>query len=305
MAEDNKVNQRVLEIVRQRGPLVPAQVSVEVGTSSLIVSAMLSELASLRQVRISSVKVGGSPLYYTPGQEEKLQRYVKYLHEKEVKAYELLKSKLVLQDDTLDSVTRVALRQIKDFAMPLNVQTPDGGVKLFWKWYMLSNGEAEPYINDILERGKKEKAAQVAPKLEIAMPETQRIAETQKPKVSDVQETLRVQKPKRAAPSASGEFVNNIMNFFGSSQIEVLERFEGKRKSEAEFVVSVPSPVGSIKYYCMAKDKKSCNDADLSSAYVQGQVRKLPVLFLTSGKLTKKAAEMLEKEFSAMKVKQI
>src|SRR3989338_1800717 len=161
MAEDRNVNQRVLEIVRRKGPLVPAQVSVEVGTSSLIVSAMLSELASGRQVRISSVKVGGSPLYYAPGQEEKLQRYVKYLHEKEVKAYELLKSKLVLQDDVLEPVMRVALRQIKDFSLPLNVQTPDGGVKLFWKWYMLSNGDAEPYINDILEKGKKEKTAPV------------------------------------------------------------------------------------------------------------------------------------------------
>lgn len=305
MAEDNKVNQRVLEIVRQRGPLVPSQVSVEVGTSSLIVSAMLSELASLRQVRISSVKVGGSPLYYAPGQEDKLQRYVKYLHEKEVKAYELLKSKMVLQDDVLEPVMRVALRQIKDFAMPLNVQTPDGGVKLFWKWYMLSNGEAEPYINDILERGKKEKAAQVAPTLEIATPETQRIAETLKPKGSDVQETLRVHKPKRTSPVDSGEFVKVVMDYFGSNKIEVLERFESKRRTEAGFIVSVPSPVGSIKYYCMAKDKKSCNDADLSTAYVQGQVKKMPVLFLTSGKLTRKAAEMLEGEFSAMKVKQI
>ncbi len=285
MAEDSKVNQRVLEIVRQKGPLVPAQVSVEIGTSSLIVSAMLSELASGRQVRISSVKVGGSPLYYAPGQEEKLQRYVKYLHEKEVKAYELLKSRMVLRDDVLEPVIRVALRQIKDFALPLNVQTPDGEVKLFWKWYMISNDEAEPYINEVLEGGKKEREA---PKPE-----------------AGTQQTLRVQKPKKALPVDSGSFVKAILDYFGNNQIGVLERFEGKRKSEAEFLVSVPSPVGSIKYYCMAKGKKSCNEADLSTAYVQGQARKMPVLFLTSGKLSKKATGMLEREFSAMKVKQI
>ncbi len=298
MAEDKNVNQRVLEIVRRKGPLVPTQVSVEVGTSSLIVSAMLSELASIRQVRISSVKVGGSPLYYAPGQEEKLQNYVKYLHEKEIKAYEFLKSKKVLQDEVLEPVIRVALRQIKDFSLPLNVQTPDGEVKLFWKWYLLSNDDAEPYIKDILESGKEEEVP--AAQVQAAVPEA-----VPKPAAAEMQETLRVHKPKRAAPAASGEFVNSIMNFFTGSQIEVLERLEGKRKSEAEFIVSVPSPVGNIKYYCMAKSKKSCNDADLSSAYVQGQVRKLPVLFLTSGKLTKKAAEMLEREFSAMKVKQI
>ncbi len=296
MAEENRVGQRVLEIVRQKGPVFPAQVSVEIGTSSMLVSAMLSELASNKQVRISSVKVGGSPLYYTPGQEEKLQRYVKYLHEKEIKAYELLKSRMVLQDDVLEPVMRVALRQIKDFALPLNVQTADGGVKLFWKWYMLSNDAAEPYINDILESGKKKDAA---------VPSRPEAGVSEKQSVPDKQETLRVQKPKKAASAEPGEFVKAVMDYFSSNKIEVVERFESKRKGDAEFIVSVPSPVGSIKYYCRARDKKSCNDADLSTAYVQGQVKKLPVLFLASGKLTKKAAEMLEREFSAMKVKQI
>ncbi len=296
MAEGN-VNQRVLEIVRRKGPLVPAQVSVEVGTSSLIVSAMLSELASGRQVRISSVKVGGSPLYYAPGQEEKLQNYVKYLHEKEVKAYEILKSKMVLQDDVLEPVMRVALRQIKDFALPLNVQTPDGGVKLFWKWYMISNNEAEPYINDILEGGGKKEAVSVTQKVMTVFAPAE--------KRPDVQETLRVRRKEKTESTDSGEFLKAVTDYFVKCQIEVIERIEGKRKSEVEFIVSVPSPVGSIKYYCAAKKKKNCNDADLSTAYVQGQVKKLPVLVLTSGKLTKNATEMLEREFSAMKVKQI
>ncbi len=300
MAEDNRVCQRVLEIVKQKGPVVPSQVSVEIGTSSLIVSAILSELASGKQIRISSVKIGGSPLYYAPGQEEKLQNYVKYLHEKEVKAYELLKSKMVLQDEILEPVMRVALREIKDFALPLNVQTPDGGVKLFWKWYMLSNGDAEPYINDILEGGIKKEA--VVQKKEAVITVMKDVSENAK--LSDVQETLRVKKPKKA-PADSGIFVRMVLDYFSHSNIEVLERFESKRRAEAEFVVSVPSPVGSIKYYCRAKDKKSCNDADLSSAYVRGQAKKLPVLFLTSGKLTKNATEMLEREFSAMKVKKI
>ncbi len=296
MAEENRVGQRVLELVRQKGPVFPAQVSVEIGTSSMLVSAMLSELASSSKVKISSVKVGGSPLYYTPGQEEKLQRYVKYLHEKEVRAYELLKSKMVLQDDVLEPVMRVALRQIKDFALPLNVQTPNGDVKLFWKWYMLSNDAAEPYINDILEGGRKK---------EVAVPSKPEAVIQEKQMVPDRQETLSVQKPKKQTSADAGEFVRKVMAYFSGSGIEVLEQYESKRKGDAEFVVSVPSPVGGIRYYCRAKDKKSCNDADLSTAYVQGQVKKLPVLFLASGKLTKKAAEMLEREFSAMKVKQI
>ena len=67
----------------------------------------------------------------------------------------------------------------------------------------------------------------------------------------------------------------------------------------------MPSVVGEVDYYCKARKKKRINDGDLSSAYVQGHVKKLPVLFLTTGELTKKAKEMLGKEFQNMIVKQV
>ena len=98
---------------------------------------------------------------------------------------------------------------------------------------------------------------------------------------------------------------NIILEYFRKNKIEIIENIENRKKKEAEFVISVPSPVGSIKYYCKSKDKKSCNEGDLSTAFVQGQTRKLPVLFLTTGKLTKTANQMLDKEFSSIKVKNL
>jgi len=134
MAEEYKVTQKVLDIVKLKGPVIPTQISAELSTSSLLASAMLSELVSNKQVKISSVKLGGTPLYYIQGQEEKLQNYTKYLHEKEKKAFDLLKEEVVLQDKMLEPVIRVALRQIKDFALPLQV-TSGNGIELFWKWW--------------------------------------------------------------------------------------------------------------------------------------------------------------------------
>ena len=282
MAEENKVSQRVLEIVRLKGPVIPTQISTEIGTSSLLASAILSELVSNSNLKISSVKIGGTPLYYAPGQEEKLQNYTKYLHEKETKAYELLKSKSVLRDKALEPVTRVALRQIKDFAAPLNVSTATG-TELFWKWYLLSNEEAEPLIKQLLQI--EEKPAQPTANL----PNQQTLAP----------------KPKKATRKSSDDFVKKILEYLSRNKIEVIEKIENKKKNEAEFVVAVPSPVGSIKYYSKAKDKKNCNEGDLSTAFVQGQNRKLPVLFLTTGKLTKKATEMLQKEFSTINVQKV
>lgn len=288
-------SQKVLEIVKRKGPVIPTEISRELGTESWLASAILSELVSGGQLRISSLKMGGTPLYYAAGQEEKLQDYTKYLHEQERRAFELLKAEKVLRDRALDPVTRVALRGIKDFALPLNVQN-NSESELFWKWYLISNEEAEPLIKKVL--GVEEKPAQVA------VPVVEKKAAESVEKAEKQQTLPKAAARARKAPDNSG-FVAMVLSYFGKGNIEVIEQLEAKKKGEAEFIISVPSSVGTIKYYCMAKDKKSCSDGDLSTAYVRGSARNLPVLFLTAGKLTKSATEMLEKEFSNMNVKKI
>ena len=61
-------------------------------------------------------------------------------------------------------------------------------------------------------------------------------------------------------------------------------------------IIKIPSVMGELEYYCKAKNKKTVNDSDLSSAVVQGQLKKLPVMFLTTGELSKKAKEFLNTE---------
>ena len=78
-----------------------------------------------------------------------------------------------------------------------------------------------------------------------------------------------------------------------------------RKKSEIDLIISVPSGVGNIEYFCKAKNKKRINHADLSSAFVQGQLKKLPVLFITTGSLTKKAKEMLGNEFKNIKINKL
>ena len=317
MAEENKATDKVLRIVKAKGPVIPTDVSKEMGVTTILASAMLSELVSGHQLRISSLKMGGTPFYYAPGQEEKLQNYTKYLHEQEKKAYDVLKSKLVLRDRNLEPVVRVALRQIKDFAVPLNVRNKED-VETFWKWYLASNEDAEPLIRKIL--GVEEKPAEEAPSEKVESAEAEKDAkpsETEKPPEpppqKDSREKAREQKKsatekpaaEKTAKKPQGDFLGKVTGYFSSNGIEVLESFPDKRKREAEFVIKVPSSVGTVKHFCKAKDKKNCNDGDLSTAYVQGQAKNLPVLFLTTGKLTKRAEEMLSREFSDMNFKRL
>ena len=79
-----------------------------------------------------------------------------------------------------------------------------------------------------------------------------------------------------------------------------------KRKNkDIECIIFVPSPVGDVEYFCKIKDKKKCNDNDLAGAYVDGQTRNLPMLFITTGDVTKKALVRARNDFSNMKIKNI
>ena len=318
------ITDRVKQIVRMRGPVIPSQISKEIGTNILMASAILSELASKNDVKISNVKFGGTPLYYVPGQEAKLQNYLAGLPLKEKEAFEQLKSSGVLLDTALDPATRFAMRQLKDFAKPLEVSA-DGEAYLFWKWYLLANEEAEKFIKKTL--GLIDEKAPV--KEELPIPKIEAVVDTQAtipitqpavqtaqqpqaaqpatqttPKSAEQTQLTKPTKKKAAVQPTPTEFTRHIDDFFAKSSIEV-ESSDLSAKSEAEYVVLLPSPVGKLRYYCIAKNKKTCTDSDISSALVQGQLRKLPVLLLTKGELSKKAQELLSKEIGAIVVKKI
>ena len=103
-------------------------------------SAHLAELTASKRLKISNVKVGGSPLYYLAGQEAMLQKFAGNFNDKEKKAFELLNENKVLRDAEQEPVIRVALRELKDFAIPLRIRVGQE-LKLFWKYFSLGDDE--------------------------------------------------------------------------------------------------------------------------------------------------------------------
>jgi len=97
---------------------------------------------------------------------------------------------------------------------------------------------------------------------------------------------------------------NKTKKYFNDKNITIKQVEVIRKGSEIDYVLEIPTPVGSITYYCRAKSKKRCNDSDLASAFVQGQQKKLPVFFLAND-LTKRAKEMLNSEFKNMLVKKM
>ncbi|MEM4264005.1 MAG: hypothetical protein QW666_03890, partial [Candidatus Woesearchaeota archaeon] len=97
-------------------PVLPVQVAKALNTNSLFASAMLSELVSKDLLKVSNIKIGSSPLYYIPELGGQLQAYADKLNAKDKKTYDLLKEKKVLREIDLDPLTRVSIKNIKDFS---------------------------------------------------------------------------------------------------------------------------------------------------------------------------------------------
>jgi len=138
----NIPTEKIIEIARQ-GPTFPAKIAKQLGGGgdTMLIGAILSTLISSGDLKVSTLKIGGSPLYYVPEQESKLEDFLSYLNDKDKKTFRLLKENQVLQDSTQDPLTRVSLRTIKDFAKSFEIDFNKQKL-VFWRFYSLSREDA-------------------------------------------------------------------------------------------------------------------------------------------------------------------
>jgi len=296
----------VLRLIKMKGPLIPIQITKEISGNTMFAGAILSQLVDEKKAFLTNVKVGGSPVYYVSGQEPRLVEFCKYLNEKDRKTFDLLKQKRILKDSEQNPLIRFSLRTIKDYARPLEVKMGDS-TEIFWKWYLVSDGEAETLI--------KEELKDLFPKKEIPvqkeMPKEEIKKETKEVRKEEIkigiprrEEAKKItefsdekEEVKKKIRATEDDFLEKAKRFFKNKEIDIIDFKILRKNSEIEFILKVPSTVGSFEYYCRAKNKKNLSDADLSSTYVQGQLKKMPAILLTTGELTKKAKELMSKEF--------
>ena len=419
---------QILEFVKHTGPTLPTKVAKSINQQILFASAHLSDLVSRGQMRISKLKVGGSPLYYLPGQEDQLYRFAAgNINPKDLEVLDRLKKEKLLREQDLELLPRVALRALKDFAFPIEVNY-QGNKDLFWKWYLLSDEELNILLKDFFElqeqsqqmiaeqekrsldlsdedaeeidnssiqetkednedkenkepkenRGDNEdkenrshhfspehdrlKAVQSTKVIQTTILETTLSKEKQKlgiktkkeeseefrevkentkykelrgeikeqareqvkeqvkeqarelGTIKKEQEGITTEKQRLESPlhhleingrhsdlkkelkkkATDDPFLPHLHDFFSRKEIKVENHEIIRKNAEIELLLKVPSAVGMMTYYCKAKNKKKCDEKDLSAAYMEAQIKKLPLLFLYSQELSKKAEEMLE-----------
>lgn len=323
----------ILSFLRSKGPSLPSDIARYIRTNTIFVGAHLSAMLEKKLICISSIKIGSSPLYYLKDQKNRIEEFISHLDEKDRRTFALLKQKKVLRDREQHPLIRVSLREIKDFAVQLNVRT-DNSQEIFWKLYSLSDEEASNIIRDILEppvikpkigpqKQKIEKAKSEIKKEETKLKEEIKIKEPRKEQKTEIkklepvkeklkpklqiQETLvkeQIKEPVKEIllekpaekPVIRGKFYNSVIESFGRKSITIIKEEMVKADNEYDFIIKLPTPAGDLTYYCKAKNKKKINEGDLSSAVLKAQSKRLPVLFLADGQLTKQANKSLEEE---------
>jgi len=293
-------SERIIELIKQRGPLLPVSVSKEINENIILTSARLSELHANKKIKLTAMKIGGSPLYYLPSQEDQLQNFSHKLGQREQEAYLHLKGKKVVADENQEPVVRVALRVIKDFAVPLEVQL-GSQVKIFWKYYLTTTEEASQLIKSILEEKDAATSGQ-EPKLQSSESVTKEKKEqhtsSQKQLPNpEAKITATLQEPKqhkeRKKKEASDAFLHIVQSYLTKNNIIILETQEIKKNTEFNFIVQIESKIGPLPYFCKAKDKKKTIDMEIIAALMQAQTRGLPLLLLVQSSPSPKLLESI------------
>ncbi len=268
---DEKKSQ-IANIIKEKGPMLPIQVAREIKMETIFTSAILSEMISNKTVKVSNLKVGGSPLYLLPGQEALLENFTNYLPEKEREAFSLLKKKGVLEDEKLQPAHRVALRSIKDFAIPIKISIGQDE-KIFWRINSLPKEEVIRILNELI-REKKVKVEEPAPKEEKRMEKAEAL-----------------KKESQITPGTN--FERRVHEYLNANKIRIVGEIH-KKKKEISLRVALNSSIGEMEMIMIAKDKKTVNETDLSLAYHKGQTARIPVLLLINGEISKRIVGKIE-----------
>lgn len=265
--ETNETHEKIVNVLMEKGPSLPIHIAKEIGLSSLFVSAYLSELANEKRIKISHLKVGGSPVYYLEEKKELLESFHKFLHPREIEAYLVLKDKKVLRDSEQNPAIRVALRSIRDFAIGFKKQD-----EIYWRYYLVSEQE----VKSILE-------PQEAPKPK----------QTTLLKGVEIKKIQKKPKQKTARKKQNSEiFLEEVKSYLEQKNIELVN-LEVYNKKELIARIQFNNDSGKT---CLlfAYNKKRITDKELLKAYKKSLEYQLEYIVLFKGEFSKKLNDTIE-----------
>lgn len=300
----NTMEHDILKAIETKGPLQPSTiVQMHENANTTIIGAYLSKLLDEKKILFTHVKRGTSPFYYTNNQLESLEKLTIYLNEKDKATQELLKEKKIMKDDEQTPLIRVSLSQIKDYAKPLKVKI-NGELHKYWRYYLVSETDA---INMIKASLKKEPQSQPQQSSENKPIQTTITEKSNQTKENVQQESSEINKTSKHTETEveQTDFLKKILDYLKEKNVQVEKINAVKKNSEYQIDAIQQTAFGKAPCLICAKKKAKINDSDISQAYLDALTMQIPLVYLTTGKITKKAEQNVQTKYKNAVVKKI
>lgn len=311
--------ERVIAAIERTGPTQPLDLVRELHEGdSVLLGAILSEMAANNLVAISKTKRGGSPFYYLPNKPETLEKIGHYLKEKDRRTWEFLKENPVVKEDELDPLTRVSLQNIPDFSRRFTVDEVG-----YWRYYLLSEEEARQRIApkkvpvpEAPAPAKVEAASAKPPIEKIVTPEPKETLQEESEEEREAEKPKKARKPrsprktKKKTEDRGGEQTTltrseSPMNPISDTLLERIHAFaQGrgglitnsqiiKKDTEITCTLTVSGPFGNLSFFIVATGKKVM-EKNIMQWLLQARQQGMPLLILTTESFTKKVETTCE-----------
>jgi hypothetical protein len=274
MIDIQEKKKKILEFLNHHGPSLPVQVARTIQMDPVFASAILSELLGTKQIKTSYMRIGASPLYLIPGQEEKLEEKSDNLKSIEKEAQEKLKHKKVILDEDEEPATRVALRNIKDFAVPFKFQD-----KITWRYAFTPQEEIDKILSPKKENRPTQKT--LTPKEEES--EVPKAWEVKKTEIKQAKEESKKVENIFEKSNTPKTFLKEIEQFL-KNQDTTITAIEEVDKNKVIAIVN-SKEVSSMLF---AFNRIRIDETELLKCYKEAEKKDLPYQIIIKGSLTKK-----------------
>jgi hypothetical protein len=284
---------KIVKFLSENGPSHPIQVGKVLNKDSFMTSAILSEVLSKGSVKKSKKNVGNTPIFYLEGQEDKAMKILEdSLNLIERKILKSFRERKVVADQEVTVQERFVLQNLTDFVVPLNVKA-NGKEMTIWKVVGVSND----LVADLF---KKTTVREPVKRVEAVKRVLEPVRQQPEPEQSIFADEFKREKsPKQSPKSDLGDFELEVQKKIQEMGGEIVEQEVVRKGSELNIVAKFTNPF-EHKCFIKARGKKRISNSDLSMAYTEGADRKMPVVLLTYGKLSKKSKEYSNKKFGDM-----
>lgn len=315
MIDVQEKKRKIISFLEKNGPSLPVRIAKVIQMDPVFASAIVSELLGTKQVKTSHMKIGSSPLYLLPGQEQKLETHADNLKSIEKEAYLKLKENKLITDEDEEPAIRVALRNIKDFATPFKFQE-----KIMWKYSFAPDEE----INKLLSPPQEEKPKEPVPEKEKEELEVVPKAwEVKKEEIKQAKALSEVLVPEAKQDDKESKKIENI--FTNKSQ-ETTNKQQSNNKTflrqVEEFLENKNTKIISIeevdkkkvvaktesenkKALLFAFNKRRINEEELIKCYKQSKESNLPYHIIILGDLTKRMNDTIDAYKKLIKVEKL